>query len=83
MEGNLKEIFGYVLRELRERKGVSQQNVADNCNFERVFISRLERGLAQPTITTVFKLAAFFEIPPQHLIERVYDVWKKQKKELL
>jgi DNA-binding XRE family transcriptional regulator len=79
VEGNLKEIFGYVLRELRENQGVSQQSVADNCDLERGFISRLERGLVQPTLTTIFKLAEFFEMPPEDLVKLVTERARNRK----
>ncbi|HMJ70148.1 MAG TPA: helix-turn-helix transcriptional regulator [Cyclobacteriaceae bacterium] len=79
MERNLKEVFGYVLRELRDQKNVSQQHVADHCDFERVYISRLERGLIQPSLGTVFKLAEFFEMPPGDFVRRVDELWKRKK----
>jgi transcriptional regulator with XRE-family HTH domain len=80
VDSNLKEIFGYILRDLRNNRGVSQQSVADNCDFERVFISRLERGLAQPTLTTIFTLAEFFEIPPEEFVKLVNDRFKSTRK---
>ncbi|HZY82366.1 MAG TPA: helix-turn-helix transcriptional regulator [Cyclobacteriaceae bacterium] len=81
MEGNLREIFGYVLRELRVGRGATQQEVADNCDFERVFISRLERGLVQPSLITLFKLAEFFEMPPEDMVRLVSERRKKTKKD--
>ncbi|MBY0432845.1 MAG: helix-turn-helix domain-containing protein [Cyclobacteriaceae bacterium] len=78
MKSNLKELFGEVLLQLRKEKGVSQQELADNCNIERAYISRLERGLFQPTISIVFKLADYFERKPAELIELV-DLLRKRK----
>jgi transcriptional regulator with XRE-family HTH domain len=54
MENDLKVLFGQLLLQLRQEKGVSQQELADTCNIERAHVSRLERGLFQPTITMVF-----------------------------
>lgn len=54
MENDLKVLFGQLLLQLRQEKGVSQQELADNCIIERAHVSRLERGLFQPTITMVF-----------------------------
>lgn len=81
MENNtrLKQTFGKTLLKLREEKGASQQEVADNCNIERAYISRLERGLLQPTITTLFKLAEYFEITPGDIVDRVYSTMKRRK----
>lgn len=78
MESNLKESFGKVLSQLRREHGVSQQELADNCNIERAFISRMERAISQPTITVVFKIADYFEIKPSELIEKL-DVLRKKK----
>lgn len=78
MESNLKESFGKVLSQLRKEHGVSQQELADNCNIERAFISRMERAISQPTITIVFKIADYFEIKPADMIEKL-DVMRKKK----
>jgi transcriptional regulator with XRE-family HTH domain len=78
VEGNLKQLFGEVLLQLREEKGVSQQELADNCNMERAYVSRLERGLFQPTITIIFKIADYFERRPAEVMEMV-DVLRKRR----
>jgi transcriptional regulator with XRE-family HTH domain len=78
VESNLKESFGKVLVQLRRERGVSQQELADNCNIERAFISRMERAISQPTITIVFKIADYFEMKPAELIEKL-DVLRRKK----
>jgi transcriptional regulator with XRE-family HTH domain len=65
------EIFGKVLRELREAKHISQEKLAEYCELDRTYISLLERGLRQPTITTLFKVAKALDIAPSELIEEV------------
>jgi transcriptional regulator with XRE-family HTH domain len=65
------EIFGKVLRELREAKHISQEKLAEYCELDRTYISLLERGLRQPTITTLFKVAKALDIAPSKLIEKV------------
>ncbi len=65
------EIFGKVLRELREANKISQEKLAEYCDLDRTYISLLERGLRQPTLTTIFKLAAALEIAPSIIIEKV------------
>jgi len=76
----LKESFGVVIYRLRKKKKVSQQEVADNANFERRFITDLENGKKQPTITTIFKLAEYFEIPPGDILNEMSTLLKKTKK---
>jgi len=75
----IKHAFGRVLFTLREEKGASQKEVADNCDLERAYVSRLERGLLQPTITTVIKLAEYFNVSPGDIVNQVYSSIKKKK----
>jgi transcriptional regulator with XRE-family HTH domain len=75
----LRKAFGSVLRSLRESNDVSQQELADNCDMERAYVSRLERGLLQPTITTVFNIAEFFKLSPGELLNQVQLLYKKKK----
>lgn len=76
----LKLHFGKIISQLRSEKSVSQKIVADNCNLERAYISRLERGLSEPSIGVLFILAEYFELSPGELITLVYNLNKKQKK---
>jgi len=65
------EIFGKVLREMRVENHISQEKLAEYCDLDRTYISLLERGLRQPTISTIFKLAKALNISPSSLIEKV------------
>lgn len=65
------KVFGNVLRELREANHISQEKLAEYCELDRTYISLLERGLRQPTITTIFKLSKALNISPSLLIEKV------------
>ncbi|MBW8325073.1 MAG: helix-turn-helix transcriptional regulator [Prolixibacteraceae bacterium] len=58
------EVFGKVLRELREKKNISQEKLAEYCELDRTYISLLERGHRQPTIIIIFKLAKALNIKP-------------------
>lgn len=64
-------IFGTVLRELREKKKLSQEKLAEYCDLDRTYISLLERGLRQPTLTTLFKLSDALNIKPSELIKKL------------
>ena len=65
--------FAKVLQELRHESGLSQEELAEKCNLHDRYISFLERGLRQPTITTIFKLAKALNIAPSDLIKKVED----------
>ena len=64
-------IFGKVLREMREDNKISQEKLAEYCDLDRTYISLLERGLRQPTITTIFKLAKALNTTPSQMIQKV------------
>ena len=70
------EVFGKVLRELRETNHISQEKLAEYCELDRTYISLLERGLRQPTITTLFKLAKALNISPSKLMKRLKIICK-------
>ena len=63
--------FGKVLRKLRERQNLSQEKLAEYCDLDRTYISLLERGLRQPTITTLFKIAEAIKVAPSEIIKQV------------
>jgi transcriptional regulator with XRE-family HTH domain len=49
--------FGRVVRRFREAAGVSQEALADRAGLHRTYISLLERGLRNPSLTVISKLA--------------------------
>jgi transcriptional regulator with XRE-family HTH domain len=73
---DLKQAFGSVIRELREEKGLSQQELADYSEVDRTYISDLERGLYSPTLNVIYKLAEVLKIQPHKLLEKVDTLMK-------
>jgi transcriptional regulator with XRE-family HTH domain len=49
--------FGRVLRRLRKDAGLTQERLGFEADLRRTYISILELGQQQPTLTTIFKLA--------------------------
>jgi transcriptional regulator with XRE-family HTH domain len=60
--------FGQVLRKHRLAAGLSQEQLGLESGVQRNFISLIETGQNQPTITTVFKLAQAMGIKPSKMI---------------
>ena len=65
------EAFGKVLRALRAERGLSQEALALEAGIQRNYVSLIERGINQPTITIISKLATALEVQPSQLIELV------------
>ena len=68
---SIAAIFGRVLREQRAARGLSQQALARSADVDRTFVSQMERGIRQPTLTTLCKLSAALQIQPSTLVARV------------
>ncbi len=49
--------LGQNVRKLREAKGWSQEDYADRAGIHRTYVSDIERGRRNPTITVVERLA--------------------------
>jgi transcriptional regulator with XRE-family HTH domain len=45
------------LRRLRVNKGISQENLAVDASIDRTYVSRLERGLENPTVNVLERIA--------------------------
>jgi len=67
------ESFGIVLRELREAAGLTQEQLGFESDLRRTFISVLELGQQQPSLTTVFKLASALRISASDMVRRVEE----------
>jgi transcriptional regulator with XRE-family HTH domain len=63
--------FGQVLRKHRLAVGWSQEQLGLESGVQRNFISLIEIGQNQPTITTIFKLADALDIKASKLIAEV------------
>ncbi len=50
--------LGAALREMRRRKGLSQQVLASRAGVSRNFVAQIERAESVPTVTTLARLAA-------------------------
>ncbi|MFK5949692.1 MAG: helix-turn-helix transcriptional regulator [Methylococcales bacterium] len=68
---DLQIIFGETLRFYRNKTGLSQEKLALECSLDRTYISLLERGLRQPSLTTLFDIASSLNIKPSKLIAKV------------
>jgi transcriptional regulator with XRE-family HTH domain len=57
VKAELSERFGQRIRELREKRGLSQEGFAEKVGLDRTYISGIERGVRNPTLLTVQRLA--------------------------
>lgn len=60
--------LGCALRSFRLAVGLSQEQLGLESGVQRNFISLIETGQNQPTISTIFKLAHALNINPSKLV---------------
>ena len=64
----LKNI-GARIREIREINGISQQDLASVCNFEKANMSRIEAGRTNFTISTLYKISQALNVSLSELVD--------------
>lgn len=60
--------FGERLKELRERDGLTQKQLAAETDFSQGMIARWEHGVHEPTASAIIKLAHFFDVTTDYLL---------------
>ena len=68
MHGRVRRAFGQVLKAARTSRGMSQQNLADSASADRSYLSMLERGLQQPTLAMLLRIAGALSTEPEKLV---------------
>jgi transcriptional regulator with XRE-family HTH domain len=63
--------FGRALRRLRKERGLTQEELGFEADLRRTFVSVLELGQQQPTLTTIVKLARVFGMKPSEFLREV------------
>ncbi len=61
--------LGVHIRQIRERKNLSQQGLADISDLPKTTIGRIERAEINTTIRTLTKIANSLEIDPKALLD--------------
>jgi len=56
----LSQQLGACVRRLRQEAGESQSEFGERCGFYQTYLSRVERGQANPTLNAIEVLAAAF-----------------------
>lgn len=79
MSGEPIKAFGLVVKEMRKAQRLSQEALADEAHLDRTFISQLETGNKQASLTTIFRLAAALRVEASDLIRRVEDYLLAEK----
>lgn len=61
------ELIGQTVRDLRIGHGLTQQELADRCGFNRTFIIAIEKGRQNASAMTLVTLSAALDVRPSEL----------------
>jgi DNA-binding XRE family transcriptional regulator len=66
-EQNLKKAFGAKVRQLRQEKGMSQEQLALLCDLDRTYVGGVERGERNISLINIHKIARALGVPVKEL----------------
>lgn len=61
---------GVRIRQLREQKGLSQEELGHRAGVDRTYVSSCERGRRNVSLLTLYRIAAALEVEPAELLSR-------------
>jgi transcriptional regulator with XRE-family HTH domain len=67
----LSRALGWRVRQLREAKRWTQEQLAEHADLDRSYIAGIEAGLRNPSIQSIWKVAKAFEVTLSVLFEGV------------
>jgi transcriptional regulator with XRE-family HTH domain len=65
---DIQERFGRNLRKLREKKGLSQEKLAELADLHRTYVSGVERGERNISLVNIERLAKALAVPLRDLM---------------
>ncbi len=61
--------LGLAIRQARKARGISQEELAHQSAIDRSYMSSIERGMQNPGVISVFRIAAALKITAAELME--------------
>lgn len=69
--------FGKRLGEIKKQKGLSYRKIAENCDLDASFISKIEKGTENITLETILNLSYGLKIHPKEFFDFKVDLEKE------
>ena len=66
---NISKKFGQRAKVIRLKQGLSQGDIAKRLNVHRSYISSIERGIRNPSLKVIQRIAKALEVPMEKLIK--------------
>lgn len=71
--------FGNVVRERREARGWTQEQLAHEAELSTRYVQSLEAQEKLPSLDTVFKIARAFNTSPGPLLDPLWRAWRENR----
>ncbi len=68
---DVRKRVGLNLKQIRLGRGLSQEALAFECGLHRTYISGVERGVRNPTVLVLEKIAMALDVPPSRLLDDI------------
>ena len=66
---DVRQRVGINLKKFRVGRGLSQEALAFECGLHRTYISGVERGVRNPTVLVLERIATALKVPSSRLLE--------------
>ncbi len=66
---DIRRQVGLKVAALRRQANLSQEAFADECGLHRTYLSGVERGVRNPTVSVLARIAKALKVPPSRLLE--------------
>jgi len=76
-----KRLIGSRIKELRRKKGLSQEEFAEKAETSQNYLSRMERGTENPTLDMLIKLSHALEVEMWEMFDFGHVLSQKELKE--
>ena len=73
----VKKHFGEVLIKLRKERRITQEKLSERSGLDTTYISHLENGKKQASISTILLIASALNIPSSQLMDEIEVRLKK------
>ena len=70
--GNIKNLLGKRIKEIRKKRGLTQEKLAELAGIEIPSLSNIENGKSYPSMQTVLKVFKEFNITPDKFFDCEY-----------
>ena len=78
-----KAILGQRLRQLRQEKGYTLQNLAQKAGIGNVYLSEIERGLKMPSLNSFIGIVEALEVSADSILRGEFSTGKEHKNDEL